>query len=84
MKKNPSPAVLTVSLSHLQQNRLLQHDGENLVLFVLLVIDDLYIQQLPKTAKVKESCVKRWASPLIHIIQEITTAGFFFSFYFCH
>lgn len=38
---------LTVSLSHLQQDGLLQHDHETLVLLVLLVIDDLHVQQLP-------------------------------------
>lgn len=42
---------LTVSLSHLQQDGLLQHDGERLVLLVLLVVDDLHIQQLPASGK---------------------------------
>lgn len=34
---------LTMSLSHLQQDGLLQHNRESLVLLVLLVIDDLHI-----------------------------------------
>lgn len=50
-KKHPR---LTVSLSHLQQDGLLQHNGENLILLVLLVIDDLHIQQLPESTRVKE------------------------------
>lgn len=52
---------LTVSLSHLQQDRLLQHNRERLVLLILLIIDDLYIQQLPKTRRTKEQEAKeRW------------------------
>lgn len=38
---------LTVPLPDLQQYGLLQHDGESLVLLVLLVVNDLHIQQLP-------------------------------------
>lgn len=45
---------LTMSLPHLQQDGLLQHDRESLVLLVLLVIDDLHIQQLPESRRVKE------------------------------
>lgn len=37
------PSQLTVPLAHLQQDGLFQHDGERLVLLVLLVVDDLHI-----------------------------------------
>lgn len=40
-----------MSLSHLQQDGLLQHDHETLVLLVLLVVDDLHVQQLPGEKK---------------------------------
>lgn len=46
---------LTMSLAHLQQDGLLQHDGESLVLLVLLVIDDLHIQHLPASTRVRET-----------------------------
>ena len=42
---------LTVSLPHLQQDGFLQHDGEGLVLLILLVIDDLHVQHLPVSEK---------------------------------
>lgn len=34
-------------LAHLQQDGLFQHDGERLVLLVLLVVNDLHVQHLP-------------------------------------
>lgn len=43
-----------MSLSHLQQDGLLQHDHETLVLLVLLVVDDLHVQQLPGEKKNKK------------------------------
>lgn len=43
-----------MSLSHLQQDGLLQHDHETLVLLVLLVVDDLHVQQLPGEEKTKK------------------------------
>lgn len=43
-----------MSLSHLQQDGLLQHDHETLVLLVLLVVDDLHVQQLPGEKKTKK------------------------------
>lgn len=46
---------LTMSLAHLQQDGLLQHDRESLVLLVLLVIDDLHIQHLPASTRVRET-----------------------------
>lgn len=45
---------LTMPLSHLQQDGLLQHDRKSLVLLVLLIINDLHVQQLPKSRRIKE------------------------------
>lgn len=42
------PILLTVPLSHLQQDGLLQHNDEGFVLLVLLIVNDLHIQQLPE------------------------------------
>lgn len=50
---------LTMSLAHLQQDGLLQHDRESLVLLVLLVIDDLHVQHLPASTRVRESGAAR-------------------------
>lgn len=70
---------LTVSLSHVQQDGLLQHNGEDLVLLVLLVVDDLHVHQLPggrsghgtgKMDGAKEGRV----NSLVSFIQEITAA----------
>lgn len=50
---------LTVSLSHLQQNGLLQHNCERLVFLVLFVINDLHIQHLPERRRVKAETEER-------------------------
>lgn len=42
-----------MSLSHVQQDGLRQHNYESLVLLVFLVINDLHIQHLPENRGVK-------------------------------